>query len=144
MLLALPKWFQCLGQGDGSDQCLEPVDVRTRHVGHHKGTRPSSPTSQQGPVQRLLVRLSHMPGGFSQFTHQAAQFVGRRSGGLGKAERNGYGIGYPLGPFAYEAAASKAEDAAPDTVEMDGDDWYSAAFHDPFESATEWQQCAGS
>ena len=55
-------------------------------------------------------------------------------------ERDGHGIGKLFRHFPEEAATIEAEDAAPDTIEMDRNDRSRPSFHDPFESTPEGQQ----
>src|SRR5579872_673381 len=57
-------------------------------------------------------------------------------------ERNGHGVRNPPRPFPEEFAALKAEDAAPQTIEMYGNNRNVEVLHDLFEAALEGQHVA--
>ena len=77
-----------------------------------------------------------------QFLHGFADFEGSGAGRHGLAEADRDGIGNLARNFPEEAAAFEAEDAAPDAVEIHGNDRRVHAFHDAFEAAAEGEQLA--
>ena len=62
----------------------------------------------------------------------------------GLAEADGDGIRNAARHLPEKASALEAEDAAPDAVEIDGNDGRIDAFHDAFEAAAEGEQLAGA
>ncbi len=99
-------------------------------------------TRRRARVSRAGLAMRHGRG--RKFLDGLPHFVGRRSGGHGGAERDGDGIGNAPGPFPEEAAALETENAAPQAVEMHGDDGHVQAFDDLLHAALEGQHVAGA
>src|SRR6185437_3729492 len=101
--------------------------------------------ANEGAVEREHVRLAAREGVGVEFLHRGANLNGGGGGRHGLAEADGDPIGDAPRQLPEKAAALKAEDATPYTVEVDRDDGRVDAFHDALEPATEGQQlaCAG-
>ncbi len=118
--------------------------MRARAVSHCERERASPPGSYHGAMQGFLIGFSQIPGRFPQLTHQTAQFIGRRGGGLRSSKRDGRRIGDALRPFARESSVSETEDASPDSIEMDRNDRHGPSLHYAFEPSSEREERAGS
>ena len=94
------------------------------------------------PVQAVLAAGAvRLPPG-AEFLHRQTRLDGGRRGRQRGAERHRDRIRKARRPLPEELPALEAEDAAPDAVQIDGDDRHVEPVDDPLEAALERQQVA--
>src|SRR6266536_5197251 len=75
-----------------------------------------------------------------QFQHGLTDFLYCRCRRERRSERNSYGVWQQLRPLPKETAFFETKDAAPELVQMNGNDWKICPLDDLFEAALERQQ----
>src|SRR4029077_17552721 len=95
-------------------------------------------------VQRATTGFPQAPGRFSESANCVAEFVRRRVRWQRCPEGYRQWIGNAVGPFCDKPTPLKAEDAAPYTIQVCGNDRHISSLHNPFEAAAERQQRAGA
>ena len=92
-------------------------------------------------IERTEAEPHHLGAELLNRLTRGRRFHGRRQR---LAERDGDGIGQPLGQLPEEAALAEAEDAAPQAIEMDRNHRHVEAVDDALEAAFEGEQAAGA
>src|SRR5580765_3203211 len=95
-------------------------------------------------VQRAATEFPQAPGLLSECANRVAELVCRRVRWQWCAEGHRQWIGNALRPFCEKPTPLKAEDAAPHTIQVRGNDRHISSLHNPFEAAAERQQGAGA
>src|SRR6185436_11605210 len=144
MPLVFPMWPKHSGEYDRPDQGLERRHMWAAVVCHGEAEWMPSHGVDEFSVQRTATGLAQAPGRFSESANCVAEFVRRRVRWQRLAEGHGQWIGNALGPFCEKPTPLKAEDAAPHTIQVCGNDRHLPSLHDPFEAAAERQQRAGA
>src|SRR5215475_11995557 len=100
------------------------------------------------PDERCLDRLHPLlpvSKGFGRELLNGIAHVNRSGrSGHGKAKAHRYWIQNPPGNLPEETSALKTEDAAPQAIQIDGDNRRIDALHDLLEATLEWQQLPGT
>ena len=144
MALVFPMWLKRSGEYDGSDQGLERRHSWAAVVRHREAEGMSPHGMDEFTVQRAATGFAQAPGLLSECADRVTELVRRRIRWQWRAERYRQRIGNSLRPFPQETPAFKAEDAAPQAIQVHGDDRHFSSLPNPFEPSTERQQCTGA
>src|SRR5262245_27219316 len=144
MALVVPMLSECPGEGDGPDQGLKRRNLWAPLVCHGEAEGTPSHGVDEFSVQRTATGFAQTPGLLSESANRVAEFVCRRVRWQGCAEGHRQWVGNALGPFCEKPTPLKAEDAAPYTIQVCGNDRYISPLHNPLEAAPERQQRASA
>ena len=139
-----PFRFERPGQGHGSGQGLDADQTGPALVGIGQRQRADPGLVDEGPVQRTNALLTTGPRGTGQLLDGLANrsHVGSRRQRRTEGQRDLVG-GLPR-DLENEPVSLVAEDAAPEPVQVDGDDGRLPVPHDPLQTPVEGQQGSGS
>ena len=113
-------------------------------VGHGEAAPVAAGGVDEAAVEEISGTLA-MGGGFGgEFLDGLADGLRGGVGRHGRAEGDGHGIGNSRGPLPEEFAAGEAEDAAPEAIEVHGNNGHAGAFDDFFHAAFEGEHVAGA
>ena len=112
-------------------------------IGHGEAVPVAAGVADGAEVEAVAAGFAQFDGLAGEFLDGLTDFMRRGVCGHGRAERYGHRIRNTLGQFPKIFTALKAEDAAPDAIEMHGDDGHIQVPGDFFEPAFEWAHVAG-
>src|SRR5688572_1722799 len=95
-------------------------------------------------VQRATTGFAQTPGLFSECANRVAELVRLRIRRQRRAEGHRQWIRNAFRPFREESTLLEAEDAAPHSIQVCGNNRYLPALHNSFEASAKRQQRAGA
>ena len=113
-------------------------------VGHGQAEWRTPHRANKFSMKWPAMGLSQLPRCLTQLADRSAQFMGRRRGRERSSKRDCDGVGQLFRQFPQKASTIEAEDAAPDTIEVNGNDRNRSPLNDPFNPTPERQECSGS